>query len=253
MNRIFKYFPKRENAENQENDSAISPMDTPETSSCNCGFCGKSLVGNLFTGWTMASLKPAAAICLECIDRYATQTQFTRSFSIWYKDPNKADYAPLRQKLLRRIAGEGGSNALKLTVVDVAIRLLQRQSALLAKIIEERCPKTGVKLTGLPRIAIISEDATYCAALLPIILKEIGLIYRHVSKADLESGMGFKQLMAKEANGELGWAEYAIMYSYKYAKPNTKSIVVYAGEKASDFPSDVEKVYVDERVKENHE
>jgi hypothetical protein len=242
MNRIAKFF------ENDFIETNRSPVEKPDSAPTECGFCGKNLKGNLFTGWTRADVDPTQAICLDCVDRFATQTQFTRNFSIYWEF--KPNYKPLQQKLLRRIAGEGGSPALKYTLVEIAIQLLKRQSAKMASVVEEICPKTGVNLLGYPRLAVIGNDVEYCAAILPVIFKEIGLIYRPVTQQDLASGKGFNLLMENEAKGEAIWAEYSIMYSAGYATPNTRSIVIYSGHQASEFPADIEKIFVNESVKQ---
>lgn len=251
MNRILKYIDKK-TPESEMPETKLAPSDKPEGACETCGFCGRPLQESLFTGWTIPEVKPTVGICMSCIDVFGTQTQFTRNFSIWYED--KPNYQPLKQRVMRRIAGEGGSNDLKYTLVELGIRLLKRASGILGACGEnpdslgEKCPKTGVSLTGLPRIAIIGSDIEYCASLLPIIFKELGLIYRSSSKDNLASGETYATMVSQDSGGSTTWAENAVLFAFGYEEAKARCSVIYAG-KDEDFPAGIERIYVNQKAK----
>jgi len=265
MNRIFKYTGKKSddtgipfdlpgdfwgNPDEQRKiksiddipDIADSVLCPPKNAPDRCGFCGEPIKGSLFTVWTTPELRPKVAMCRDCVEKFAVMARFTHSFSWYFRTP--VNYAPFQQKLLRRLAGEGGSAALKGTVVELALRTLKRSSAIFGGNFDI-CPKTGVSLAKGQQFAIIGADLECAPKLMQITCHEIGIFFKLVSKEGLASGQAYMDFSTELLNSM--YAEHGILMTDCYVKPMSRSTVVFVGEDESKFPPDVEKVFVMER------
>lgn len=248
-NRIFKYIKKAEREVSElppkfaesdfddleglpSADMERSPVERPTCYASKCGFCGKKVNPSEFMAATQSG--PEQTACGNCIEMLATMNRFSKNFAIYY---NSANYESLYDSLIKRVAGEVGSDTLKDQAVSLAIQFLQRSSAVLSGQTGEKDVKTGVSLK-LPRVALTGAKAAAFAIILEVACKEIGMPFRRAAAADVISGSAFKDLVKYDSNGETTWAEHGIIFCNSEALPSDESIYICIAqrpEKLSGF------------------
>ena len=247
MNRIIKILYRNGKRINGRGNAAIlpignSPTMKPKCAPKSCSFCGLILAGSKYTAYSLPTQVTLSAICINCIRTYSVPARFCDVFAIMGQAA--PDYRPVETRLWRRVALEDGSESLKRAVIEIVIRFVKRQSAIFAGCVFEICPKTGVSLTKLPRVAVVTKELSELAKLFRIACSQVGLIYRESIPNDLASGTAYKKLFYGQTNGQGSWAEHGIILCLGYVPPIANSIVVYGCKSADGIPKNVERIFV---------
>lgn len=233
MNRIAKYLRSEGNKQ-----AGKAPSVVPENYTNRCNFCGSSVEGAHFAAFSMIGL-PKAIICKSCIQALAIKARFTDPdvFGLAFSD--KPDYRALEAKVSRRLAGEVGSPKSKQLAATLSILVVKRVSAILSGCVFEQDPKTGVPTT-IPQIAFVTKEQDAFLALMQIAFKEVGVVCRIATKAEIESGEAYRKLIEEQTNGEETWAEHAILLCKGHAtlKEKNKIGIIYAVQSAQEIPAD---------------
>lgn len=241
MNRIWNIFNKikRKHSAEEYLISGTGPVlpsnaGQPE----RCSFCGRSLCGCPFTAHSLSQLGPVVGLCSACIGLYANLSKFSHCRAPYYEA--KPDFGPIKRMFFERLHGEGASSLTKSVVVDFALRLLKRASAMAAECPFAVCPKTGVPLTVL-RAAFVGPNASRSAHLLELLCAEVGLITFFAIPDELSSGEAYKALV--ERIGEIRWADaVGILICNGYVPAQTSLGVVYLVHSDEELPPEIERI-----------